>query len=51
MVVLRGETHIDKELIRGLGRFDYIAPVLIDLHWLPFPSVFLTRSVCLCLSV
>ena len=23
-------------LIRGLGRFDQITPVLIDLHWLPY---------------
>ena len=37
-------------LIRGLGRFDHIAPVLIDLHWL-LPSAFLTRSVWLCLNV
>ena len=27
-------------LIRGLGRFDHITPVLIDLHWLP-PAYFL----------
>ena len=38
-------------LICGLGRFDHITLVLIDLHWLPYPSVFLTRSVCLCSSV
>ena len=25
-------------LICGLGRFDDITPVLIDLHWLPFPQ-------------
>ena len=38
-------------LICGLGRFDHITPVLIDLHWLSYPSIFLTRSVCLCSSV
>ena len=25
-------------LIRGLERFDHITPVLIDLHWLPYPQ-------------
>ena len=25
-------------LIRGLKRFDRISPVLIDLHWLPYPQ-------------
>ena len=25
-------------LIRGLKRFDHILPVLIDLHWLPYPQ-------------
>ena len=25
-------------LIRGLKRFDPISPVLIDLHWLPYPQ-------------
>ena len=25
-------------LIRGLKRFDHISPVLIDLHWLPYPQ-------------
>ena len=25
-------------LIRGLKRFDHISPVLIELHWLPYPQ-------------
>ena len=25
-------------LIRGLKRFDHISPILIDLHWLPYPQ-------------
>ena len=25
-------------LIRGLKHFDHISPVLIDLHWLPYPQ-------------
>ena len=33
-------------LIRGLGRFDHIAPVLIDLHWLPFPQR-ISYKICL----
>ena len=38
-------------LIRGLGRFDHITPVLITCTGYRTPSVFLTRSVCLCSSV
>ena len=33
-------------LIRGLGRFDHITPVLIDLHWLPFPQR-ISYKICL----
>ena len=25
-------------MIRGLKRFDHLSPVLIDLHWLPYPQ-------------
>ena len=32
--VLNSAAH----LVRGLGRFDHIVPVLIDLHWLPYPQ-------------
>ena len=32
--VLNSAAH----LIRGLKRFDHISPVLIDLHWLPYPQ-------------
>ena len=33
-------------LIRGLGRFDHITPVLIDLHWLPYPQR-ISYKICL----
>ena len=33
-------------LIRGLGRFDHITPVLIDLHWLPYPER-ISYKICL----
>ena len=33
-------------LIRGLGRFDHITPVLIDLHWLPYPQ-HIPYKICL----
>ena len=33
-------------LIRGLGRFDHITPVLIDLHWLPYPQ-HISYKICL----
>ena len=33
-------------LICGLGRFDHIRPVLIDLHWLPFPQR-ISYKICL----
>ena len=33
-------------LIRDLGRFDHITPVLIDLHWLPFPQR-ISYKICL----
>ena len=35
-------------LIRGLGRFDHITPVLIDSHWLPFPQR-ISYKICLLL--
>ena len=39
-------------LIQGLKRFDHISPVLIDLHWLPYPQcvkykVFMLMLKCL----
>ena len=33
-------------LIRGLGRFDHITPVLIDLHWLPYTQR-ISYKICL----
>ena len=33
-------------LIRGLGRFDHITSVLIDLHWLPNPQR-ISYKICL----
>ena len=33
-------------LTRGLGRFDHIIPVLIDLHWLPYPQR-ISYKICL----
>ena len=33
-------------LIRGLGWFDHITPVLIDLHWLPYPQR-ISYKICL----
>ena len=33
-------------MIRGLGRFDHITPVLIDLHWLPYPQR-ISYKICL----
>ena len=38
-------------LIRGLGRFDHITPVLTDLHWLPFPQRISYKICLLCSSV
>ena len=36
--LLQSVLDLAAQLIRGLGRFDNIAPVLIDLHWLPYPQ-------------
>ena len=33
-------------MIRGLGRFDHISPVLIDFHWLPYPQR-ISYKICL----
>ena len=42
--VLNSETR----LIRGLGRFDHITPVLIDSHWLPYHQR-ISYKICLLL--
>ena len=36
-----------QRLIRDLGRFVHLTPVLIDLHWLPYPQRISSRSACL----
>ena len=36
--LLQSVLNFAARLIRGLKRFDHISPVLIELHWLPYPQ-------------
>ena len=36
--LLQSVLNSASRLIRSLKRFDHISPVLIDLHWLPYPQ-------------
>ena len=51
--LLKSVLNSAARLIRGLGRFGHITPVLTDLYWLPYSqrSLFVTRFVCLCSNV
>ena len=44
--LLQSVLDLSARLIRGLGQFDHIPPVLIDLHWLPYPQ-HISYNVCL----
>ena len=44
--LLQSVLNLAARLIRGLGQFDHIAPVLIDLHWLPYPQR-ISYKICL----
>ena len=44
--LLQSVLNSTARLIRGLKRFDHISPVLIDLHWLPYPQCVIYK-VCM----
>ena len=49
--LLQSVLNLAVRLIRGLGRFDHITRFLLTCTGYRTPSIFLTRSVCLCSSV